>query len=234
VTLLPQTVTGAVMGSVVPLPDTGPLLLPDPFDPVVPPGPPGEPGPPGPVEFPQVPLEVPLAAVTELPHTVTGAVMGSVVPLPDTGPLLLPDPFDPVVPPGPPGEPGPPGPVEFPQVPLEVPPRAVMLLPQTVTGAVTGAVVPLPDTGPLLLPDPFDPVVPLRAVPRIDERSPQVPLAVPLPTVAPLPQTVTGAPMPMTVPLPETAPLLLPLPLEPVRFEPAPVGPAPFPQVPLP
>ncbi|HEY1635083.1 MAG TPA: hypothetical protein VGF64_10015, partial [Acidimicrobiales bacterium] len=142
-TLLPQTVTGAVMGSVVPLPDTGPLLSPDPFDPVVPPGPPGEPGPPGPVEFPQVPLEVPLAAVTELPQTVTGAVMGSVVPLPDTGPLLSPDPFDPVVPPGPPGEPGPPGPVEFPQVPLEVPLAAVTELPHTVTGAVMGSVVPL-------------------------------------------------------------------------------------------
>lgn len=43
-----------------------------------------------------MPFEVPLATVTPLPQTVIGAVAETDVPLPDTGPLPLPLPFDPV------------------------------------------------------------------------------------------------------------------------------------------
>jgi len=96
---LPQTVTGVVIGAVVPLPDTGPLLSPDPFEPVLP----EPPEPPGAVPLPQVLLDLPVRTVAELPHTVTGAVAETDVPLPDPGPLWLPlpddaEPWDPPVP----------------------------------------------------------------------------------------------------------------------------------------
>src|SRR5207248_624530 len=191
--------------------------------------------PPEPVPFPHVPLEVPLAAVAELPQTVSGALAGAVVPLPDTGPLLSPDPVDPELLPGARVEP--PEPVPFPQVPLEVPLAAVAELPHTVSGALAGAVVPLPDPPPLLLPLPvkpeFDPGEPagLFVVP-------QSPLEVPLAAVAALPQTVSGAPTGAVVPLPDTGPLLSPDPVDPVLLpgptvEPEPPEPVEFPQVPL-
>src|SRR5207248_206707 len=147
---LPQTVTGTDIGAVVPLPDPPPLLLPLPVEPEFDPGEPAVL-----LVVPQSPPEVPLAAVAALPQTVSGALTGAVVPLPDTGPLLSPDPVDPVLLPGPPVEP--PEPVPFPQVPLEVPLAAVAELPHTVSGALTGAVVPLPDPPPLLLPLPVEP-----------------------------------------------------------------------------
>jgi hypothetical protein len=177
---------------------------------------------------------VPLATVAAFPHTVTGAVTGAVVPLPEPGPLLLPLPVEPVFAGDPPA-----GPDDVPQVPFDVPLAAVTELPHTVTGADTGAVVPLPDTAPLLLPLPVEPVVGDDPPPGPDERSPHVPFDLPLPAVTALPQTVTGAPTPRFVPLPDTGPLWLPLPLEPVRLEPPPPEPEPaepalFPQVPLP
>ncbi|TMM18471.1 MAG: hypothetical protein E6G01_03420 [Actinobacteria bacterium] len=181
---------------------------------------------------PQVPLEVPLAAVAELPQTVTGADTGAVVPLPDTGPLLSPELLEPVLPD--PELPEPPEPVEFPHVPLELPLAAVAELPQTVSGADTGAVVPLPDTGPLWLPLELDPVLLAGAEPLVAALSPHVPLDVPLPAVAALPHTVNGASTRTFVPLPDPPPLLLPLPLDPVLLELEVVEPDPFPQVPLP
>ena len=227
VAALPHTVSGALTGAVVPLPDTGPLLSPLPVEPEFDPGELA-------VLFvvPQVPLEVPLAAVAELPQTVTGADTGAVVPLPDTGPLLSPELLEPVLPD--PELPEPPEPVEFPHVPLELPLAAVAELPQTVSGADTGAVVPLPDTGPLWLPLELDPVLLAGAEPLVAALSPHVPLDVPLPAVAALPHTVNGASTRTFVPLPDPPPLLLPLPLDPVLLELEVVEPDRFPQVPLP
>jgi hypothetical protein len=42
------------------------------------------------VPFPHEPPDWPPSSVAELPHTVIGALTDSEVPLPDSGPLLLP------------------------------------------------------------------------------------------------------------------------------------------------
>jgi len=215
---LPQTVSGALAGAVVPLPDTGPPWLPDPVDPVLLPGPPVEPEP---VEFPQVPLDVPLPAVAALPHMVTGAPTLAFVPLPDPPPLRLPLPLDPVLLEAEPAELDPLEPEPFPQLPLPLPLKAVTELPHTVTGAFAETDVPFPESGPLWLPlpeeaelldpEPCDPPVPIDT-----GWWTQVPLDCPLATVTLLPQTVIGAVADTEVPLPDNGPLPLPLPPDPV------------------
>jgi hypothetical protein len=98
-------------------------------------------------------------------------------------------------------------------------------LPQTVTGAVTSTLVPLPDPPPLRLPDPADvAVVEPAPEPELVERAPFTHelLVLPLRTVAELPHTVTGAVAAKDVPLPDPVPLWLPLPeaAEPLDVEP--------------
>jgi hypothetical protein len=164
------------------------------------------------VLLPQVPPESPLAAVTALPHTVTGAFTGTTVPLPEMGPLSLPLSPEPLFPPLPPGPEPPFG--LLPQVPLESPPSAVTLLPHTVTGAFTGTVVPFPEPRPLSLPLLSEPLLaevalgpdPPALVP-FQHEPPELPLS----TVAELPHTVMGAFTATDVPFPEIGPLLLPL-----------------------
>jgi hypothetical protein len=155
---LPHTVIGAFTGTVVPLPEMGPLSLPLLSEPLL-----AEvalgPDPPALVPFPQEPPESPLSTVTELPHTVMGAFTATDVPFPEIGPLLLPLPeavepleLEACVPPLP-TDTG-----WWTQVPLDSPLATDTELPQTVMGALTDTEVPLPDRGPLLLPLPFEPV----------------------------------------------------------------------------
>jgi hypothetical protein len=147
-TALPQTVTGAFAGAEA----EGPAVLPEPVlpepvlpDPVLPdPVPPDVPVVPEPA-VPQFALPSP-AAPTELPQTVTGAFAGAEA----EGPAVLPEAVlpeavlpVPVLP-----DPVPPDPV-LPDVPVLPDPAAPQLalpspttpteLPQTLTGAVTGA-----------------------------------------------------------------------------------------------